>query len=76
MRFQKTLGSASLLLAAIIWGFAFVAQTSGAADIPTFTFNFLRSYIAVIFLALLIGAISIKKNPLICWSDWVLPPLY
>lgn len=62
MNLRKALGSSSLLLAAIIWGFAFVAQTSGAANIPTFTFNFLRSYIAIFFLGILI-AILAKKNP-------------
>lgn len=54
MKLQKALGSAELLLAAIIWGFAFVAQTAGASTIPTFTFNCVRSCIASIFLAILL----------------------
>lgn len=58
---KKILGSIELLIAAIIWGFAFVAQTSGAETIPTFTFNCLRSFIAVAFLALLCFGISLKK---------------
>lgn len=62
MNFKKVLGPSSLLLAALIWGFAFVAQTSGAANIPTFTFNFLRSYIALFFLGILVAVIS-RKNP-------------
>ena len=62
MKLKKALGSVSLLLAAVIWGFAFVAQTAGAETIPTFTFNFLRSYIAFIFLAVLIALFSIKNK--------------
>lgn len=65
MNIKKAFGSISLLLAAIIWGFAFVAQTSGAETIPTFTFNFLRSYIAVIFLGAVIGIASIKDHGII-----------
>lgn len=65
MKLKNALGSIALLFAAIIWGFAFVAQTSGAENIPTFTFNFLRSYIAFFFLSVLIGLISIKKTDII-----------
>lgn len=65
MNFKKAFGSISLLIAAIIWGFAFVAQTSGAASIPTFTFNFLRSYIAFIFLGIFIALASVKKPDMI-----------
>ncbi|MBR4296253.1 MAG: DMT family transporter [Clostridia bacterium] len=61
MNLKKAFGSFALLFAAVIWGFAFVAQTSGADNIPTFTFNFLRSYIAVIFLALLSFVIAKAK---------------
>ncbi|MBQ8208893.1 MAG: DMT family transporter, partial [Clostridia bacterium] len=61
MNLKKTFGSIALLLAAIIWGFAFVAQTSGAETIPTFTFNFLRSYIAFVFLGIFIAIASLKK---------------
>lgn len=65
MNIKKTLGSIALLITAAIWGFAFVAQTSGAENIPTFTFNFLRSYIAFIFLAVLIALMSLKKPDII-----------
>ena len=45
MRTNNIKGSLILILAALIWGLAFVAQ-SGAADlVPTFTFNALRSFI-------------------------------
>lgn len=50
---KKILGSAELFLASVIWGFAFVAQTAGS-DVEPFTFNALRSFIAAIFLALVI----------------------
>mgnify|MGYP000784090360 CR=1 len=36
-------GSLILLLVAFIWGTAFVAQTSGAGAVGTFTFNAARS---------------------------------
>ncbi|MBR3967470.1 MAG: DMT family transporter [Clostridia bacterium] len=63
--FKKYLGSFALLLAAVIWGFAFVAQTSGAKSIPAFTLNALRSFVGFAFLALLIAIMSIKKKDLI-----------
>ena len=43
-------GSAILLLAALIWGFAFVAQTGAAEHVPPFLVNALRSLIAAAFL--------------------------
>ncbi len=51
---KNLIGSLELLLAAIIWGFAFVAQTEGADNIPVFTFNFSRSIIAAAFLGALL----------------------
>lgn len=42
------------LVAAIIWGTAFVFQSDSAAYIEPFTFNALRSAVAVIFLALVL----------------------
>ena len=42
------------LLAAFIWGTAFVAQDVCADKIDTFTFNAIRSYVAVIVLLLII----------------------
>ena len=48
---QKPLFSSILLLtAAIIWGFAFVAQEKLADSVPTFTVNALRSLIAAVAL--------------------------
>ena len=47
-------GSLMLLLAAFIWGTAFVAQTSGAGAVGTFTFNAARSIVGALFLAVVI----------------------
>lgn len=46
-------GSLILLLAAFIWGTAFVAQASGAG-VGTFTFNAARSIVGALFLAVVI----------------------
>ena len=46
----KIRGSASLLLATIIWGFAFIAQSVGMDLIGPFTFQMVRCLLAVIFL--------------------------
>ena len=47
-------GSLILLLAAFIWGTAFVAQPSGADSVGTFTFNTCRSVVGALFLLLVI----------------------
>ena len=47
-------GSLILLLTAFIWGTAFVAQTSGAGAVGTFTFNAARSLVGALFLAVVI----------------------
>lgn len=49
------------ILAAIIWGTAFVAQKIGAEDVPPLTFNAARSVLAVIVLSF-ISAFIIKRN--------------
>ncbi len=46
--------SALLLLAAFIWGSAFVSQSRGAEYVDAFTFLFLRSVVAVLFLSAVI----------------------
>ena len=54
-------GNVILLIAAIIWGLAFVAQDKAAATVPPFAVNAIRSYIG--FLALLpVCAILSRKN--------------
>ena len=58
-------GSLILCIASLIWGLAFVAQSSAADKVPPFLFNSLRSFIGSLFLFLLLlirGAWS-KKSP-------------
>lgn len=43
-----------MLFAAMIWGTGFVAQTEASDSIPAFTFNACRSFVAALFLALVI----------------------
>lgn len=58
-------GSILLLITSIIWGSAFVAQSKGMDYIGPFSFNGLRSIIAVIFLGifLIILIYRNKNNP-------------
>ena len=63
-------GSLILLLVAFIWGTAFVAQTSGAGAVGTFTFNAARSIVGALFLAVVI----IIKN--VVFSHSVLKDTY
>lgn len=60
-------GSLILLVAALIWGTAFVAQTSAANSVQTFTMNASRSFVGAFFLFLVIlirdkGAKRIQLN--------------
>lgn len=55
-------GSLILALTAFIWGTAFVAQTSGAENVGTFTFNACRSYVGAAFLGIVIWVLSIAKK--------------
>ncbi len=50
------------LLAAFIWGSAFVAQGIGADTLPPFTFSAVRSWIGVAFLLILSAGVS-KRSP-------------
>ena len=50
MKFNNIKGSLILVLAALIWGLAFVAQSGAAELIPPFTFNALRSFIGAMAL--------------------------
>ena len=45
MKFNNIKGSLILILAALIWGLAFVAQSGAAELVPPFTFNAVRSFI-------------------------------
>lgn len=53
-------GSFILLIAAFIWGSAFVAQTTGAEYIETFAFNASRSFVGALFLEIVIGLLAMK----------------
>ena len=66
MKTNNLKGTLILLIAAIIWGLAFVAQ-SGAADlVPPFATNSLRSFIAAIVLYILYLILNRKeKTPFI-----------
>lgn len=59
---KKLRGTACLVLAAIVWGMAFVAQTAAADSVGAFTFNASRCLIAGVFLLALIGARRIFGN--------------
>ena len=64
MKLKKILSIVTLLLAALIWGLAFVAQTASADSIPPFTVNCLRSFIAsaFLFVVILIRDLAAKKK--------------
>lgn len=55
-------GSLILLLAAFIWGTAFVAQTSGSQNVGTFTFNASRSFVGAAFLVIVIMVVRLSAN--------------
>ncbi len=50
MNKTKIFSDLILLLGALIWGMAFVAQSVGAESVPTHTFNFARYLLATLFL--------------------------
>ncbi len=62
---QNLKGSLILCIASLIWGVAFVAQSTAADKVPSFLFNSLRSFIGSLFLLLLLfvrGRVS--KQPI------------
>ncbi len=61
-RVKNLKGNALLVLAALIWGVAFVAQDKAAEVVPTFTMNTLRSFIASIVLVPLIAFMQKRKG--------------
>lgn len=62
MKRKKIEGIFLMLIATLIWGNSFVAQTSAADTLESFTFNACRSFTASIFLALLILCKNRKAN--------------
>ncbi len=63
---KKYFGVLMILCAALIWGVSFVAQSSAADNITTFTFNTARFTLATVFLLVIIGirAIILKAKGL------------
>ena len=53
MKSKKYLGASLCLLAAVVWGFGFVAQDMGAEHVGPFTFQAARTIVAALALALL-----------------------
>ncbi len=63
---RKLISNVSLVVAAVVWGIAFVSQEQAAKYIDTFTVNALRSFVAVIALMPLIFITSkISKRPVL-----------
>lgn len=52
-----------LLLAALVWGMAFVAQSTAADSVGSFTFNGVRSVLASVFLLAVIGIRQAAVKP-------------
>ena len=62
----KTRNSFLLLITAAIWGFAFVAQSTGGDAIGSFSFNCIRSFIGAVFLIpviLFLDAKGLSRKP-------------
>ncbi len=56
---MKYKGPILLLITALLWGMAFVAQTQGGDSVEPFTFNFSRNFIGALFLT---GVISWRRH--------------
>ncbi len=62
MKLNNLKGSLILILAALIWGLAFVAQTAAADSVPPFCLNALRCFVAAIALYLFFLVTNIKTK--------------
>lgn len=71
---NKLSGSISLLLATIIWGAAFIAQSVGMDYIGPFTFQAVRCALAVVFLIPLVYLF--EKDKKLCTVKWKNPKLW
>ena len=71
---NKLRGSLALLFATVIWGSAFIAQSVGMDYIGPFTFQAMRSVLAVPFLMILI--FLIERNPRETVKKWLNPKLW
>lgn len=59
---KKWYGNAALLMAAVIWGFAFVAQSVGMEYVGPFTFQAVRSYLGAAALVPVILVMDARKK--------------
>lgn len=71
---NKLRGSLAILLATVIWGSAFIAQSVGMDYIGPFTFQTMRSVLAVPFLVIVI--FLIERNPSKTVEKWCQPQLW
>ena len=56
---MKATGPILLLITAVLWGMAFVAQVDAAEHVEPFTFNFSRNFVGALFLT---GVIAWRKH--------------
>ena len=71
---NKLRGSLALLTATVIWGSAFIAQSVGMDYIGPFTFQTMRSVLAVPFLIIVI--FLIERDPANSVKKWLQPALW
>ena len=71
---NKLRGSLAILIATVIWGSAFIAQSVGMDYIGPFTFQTMRSVLAVPFLIVVI--FLIERNPAKSIEKWMQPELW
>ncbi len=71
---NKLRGSLAILLATVIWGSAFIAQSVGMDYIGPFTFQTMRSVLAVPFLIIVV--LLIERNPRKSFEKWLDPALW
>lgn len=71
---NKLRGTLSLLIATVIWGSAFIAQSVGMDYIGPFTFQTMRSVLAVPFLIIII--FLLERSPANTLQKWLDPKLW
>ena len=71
---NKLRGSLALLTATVIWGSAFIAQSVGMDYIGPFTFQTMRSVLAVPFLIIVV--FLIERRPTVTIRKWMDPKLW
>ncbi len=61
-RKNNIIGSSQLFLASVIWGTAFVAQSTGSDLLEAHTFNFFRNILAFLFLLIVIPVLKGRSD--------------